>query len=155
MLQTTIDVAKTFGHVFMVSFVGGVVALAFGAWFAISMVAVYVTWTPNTNNPACKDGGCSNGKVIGLIVFITFAAFWISEFIKNMMHFVVSGVYGSWYFSHPGEKVNNVTRGALRRGMTWSFGSIALGSLIASIVQLLRQAASVAQRVCLPRIPYI
>ena len=31
MLQTCMDVAKNYGHVFMVSAIGGVVALAFGA----------------------------------------------------------------------------------------------------------------------------
>ena len=89
-------------HVFMVSFIGGVVGLAFAAYFSVTLVAIYASYEPgnaNSNsNPACAQGGCSSGRVIGLIVFITFAGYWITEFIKNTMHTVVAGVYGSWYF---------------------------------------------------------
>jgi hypothetical protein len=64
----------------------------------VTLVAVYVKYDPSPNNPACRQGagGCGQGKVIGLIVFITFAAYWISEFLKNTVHTVISGVYGSW-----------------------------------------------------------
>lgn len=77
MLQTSIDVARGYGHVFLVSAVGGAVALAFGAWYSVTFVAVYAKFQPNANgdNPACSaaGGSCSYAKVIGLIVFITFA----------------------------------------------------------------------------------
>ncbi|KAK6341808.1 putative choline transporter, neither null mutation nor overexpression affects choline transport [Orbilia blumenaviensis] len=148
MLQTVIDIAKGYGHVFIVSFIGGVVALAFSAWFSVTLVGIFVRWTPNSSNTQCRNGGCSDGKVYGLIAFVTFAAFWTSEVVKNVMHVTVSGVYGSWYFSAGGSHANappsHPTMGAFRRAMTYSFGSICFGSLIVSIIQLLRQAASLA-----------
>ena len=103
MLQQAQDVARLKRvHVFTVSLIGGLVATAFAAWFSITLVAIYVAYMPggsgNAANPACQGGGCSSGKVIGLIVFVTFAGYWISEFIKNTIHTVVAGVYGSWYF---------------------------------------------------------
>lgn len=130
MLQTAIDVSKTYGHVYTVSAVGGLAATAFGAWFMITMVAVYVKYQPG-NNPACSRGaaGCSSAKVIGLLVFITFAAYWITEVIKNVTHVTVSGVYGSWYFCK-NRMPSGATRGAFKRSMTYSFGSISFGSLI-------------------------
>lgn len=78
MLQTAMDVAKGFGHVFLVSAIGGIVALAFGAWFSVTLVSIYVKYEPSGGgtNPSCAGGGaggCSSAKVIGLIVFITFA----------------------------------------------------------------------------------
>lgn len=82
MLQQTMDIAKTFGHVFLVSAIGGVAAVAFGAWFSLTLVAIYVKYEPSGggSNPACTSGsgtsgagGCSSAKVIGLIVFVTFA----------------------------------------------------------------------------------
>ncbi|KAL7275220.1 pH nine-sensitive protein 1 [Rhizina undulata] len=150
MLETTIDVAKNFGHVFRVSAIGGLVAIAFSAWFAVTFVGVYVKFTPSPNNPACGagGGGCSQGKVIGLLVFITFSAYWISEVIKNVMHVTVSGVYGSWYFCSrsPRGMPSRPTFGAFQRAMTYSFGSISFGSLIVSVIQLLRQACSIAQQ---------
>ncbi len=149
MLQTAIDVARHRGHVFLVSFIGGLLATAFGIWYSITLVAVYVKYEPG-NNPACRaagggSGSCSSAKVIGLLAFITFTAYWISEWLKNTIHTTISGVYGSWYFCS-----NNfppdATRAALRRSLTYSFGSISFGSLIVAIINFLRQICSVAQQ---------
>ena len=148
-LQTVMDVAKRYGHMFAVSFVGGLIATAFGAWYAVTVTAIYVKYEPG-NNPACSRGagGCSSGKVIGLLVLVTFAAYWISEWLRQTIHTTIAGVYGSWYFcsQKPGGMPSGATRGALRRAMTYSFGSISFGSLIVSLVQLLRQAVSIAQQ---------
>lgn len=147
MLQTAIDVSKKHGHVYVVSAVGGFLATAFAAWYSVTLVAIYIKYEPSPNNAACSEGvgGCGKGKVIGLIVFVTFASYWISEWLKNTIHTTISGVYGSWYFN-----VNNyptkVTRGALRRALTYSFGSISLGSLLVAIINCLRQLCSIAQQ---------
>jgi hypothetical protein len=98
-LQTVIDISKNYGHVFIISTVGGLIATAFGAWFSVTLVAIYAKYYPG--NPACDiggAGGCSKAKVVGLIVFVTFAAYWITEVTENVMHVTISGVYGSWYF---------------------------------------------------------
>ncbi|KAK8201380.1 pH nine-sensitive protein 1 [Zalaria obscura] len=146
MLQTSIDVSKRYGHVYLVSLIGGIIATAFGAWFSVTLVAVYVKYEPGSN-PACSTGagGCSSAKVIGLVVFITFAGYWITEWLKNTIHTTISGVYGSWYFQ-PNNFPKGATRGALRRALTYSFGSISFGSLIVAIINLLRQACSIAQQ---------
>lgn len=148
MLQASMDVARRHGHVFVVSLVGGLVAAALSVWFSITMVAVYVKYEPG-NNPACdaSGGGCSQATVIGLMVFITFAGYWISEWLKNTIHTTVAGIYGSWYFSH-GEAnfPRGATRSAARRALTYSFGSISLGSLVVAIINLLRQLCSIAQQ---------
>lgn len=144
MLQTAIDVSKKYGHVYLVSFLGGLVAAAFGAWFSVTLAAVYVKYEPGAN-PACNAGGnCSSATVIGLIVFITFAGYWITEWMKNTIHTTISGVYGAWFFN-PVSPAKGATRGAFRRAMTYSFGSIAFGSLIVAIINMLRQACSIAQ----------
>jgi hypothetical protein len=107
---------------------------------------VYVKYEPGAN-PACSTGagGCSSAKVIGLLVFITFAMYWITEFLKNMIHVIISGVYGSWYFCS-NNPPKNITRGATRRSLTYSFGSISLGSLVVAIINMLRQACSIARQ---------
>jgi hypothetical protein len=147
LLQTTIDVAKTHGHVYVVSAIGGLLAAAFAAWYSVTLVAVYIKYEPSSDNAACKQGAgnCSSGAVIGLLVFITFAAYWISEWLKNTIHTTISGVYGSWYFNSRNYPTK-VTRGALKRSLTYSFGSISLGSLIVAIINLLRQLCSIAQQ---------
>ena len=39
MLQQTMDIAKSFGHVFLVSAIGGIASVAFGAWFSLTLVS--------------------------------------------------------------------------------------------------------------------
>lgn len=150
MLQTAMDVARGYGHVFLVSALGGIVTVAFAAWFSVTLVSIYVAYEPNATgiNPACQNGGCSRAKVIGLVVYVTFAMYWFSEWIKNTIHTTIAGVYGSWYFwsKSPGGMPKGSTRGAFRRATTYSFGSISFGSLIIAIINMLRQACSVAQR---------
>ena len=93
MLQSVIDVSKHHGHVFLVSIIGGAIATAFGAWWAVTLVAIYAKYEPG--NASCAEaGGCSKARVIGLIVFITFAGYWITEVLKNIIHVTISGVYG-------------------------------------------------------------
>ncbi|KAJ0331508.1 hypothetical protein COL922a_011813 [Colletotrichum nupharicola] len=144
MLKTSIQVSKKYGHVYLVSFLGGMLGAAFAAWYSVTLVATYSKYQPSANNPQCRNGQCSQGKVIGILVFITFAMYWISEVLKNVIHVTISGVYGSWYFC-----VNNfpkgATRGALKRSLTYSFGSISFGSLIVAIINFLRHLCSVAR----------
>ena len=152
MLQACMDVAKQHRGVFIVSLIGGIVSITFGAWFSVTLVSVYVAYEPGSagsnSNPACSgSGSCSSAKVIGLLVFITFAGYWISEWIKNTIHTTVAGVYGSWYFcaGKPGGMPRGATFGAFKRATTYSFGSISFGSLIVAIINMLRQACSIAQ----------
>ncbi|KAJ5286381.1 hypothetical protein N7524_001687 [Penicillium chrysogenum] len=150
MLQTAMDVARGYGHIFLVSAIGGIVTVAFAAWFSVTMVSIYVAYEPDSSdtNPSCANGGCSRAKVIGLVVYVTFAMYWVSEWIKNTVHTTVAGVYDSWYFfsKSAGGMPKGSTRGAFRRATTYSFGSISFGSLIIAFINMLRQACSVAQR---------
>jgi hypothetical protein len=142
MLATSVEVARDFGHVFALSAAGGVLAVAGAAWYQVTLVAVYVRFEPGAN-PACRAGAgdCSSAAVTGLLVFITFAAFWGSEWLKNTLHATVAGVYGSWYFARHNFP-RNATRGALKRAVTYSFGSISLGSLLVALVNTLRYICS-------------
>ena len=64
------------------------------------------------------------------------------------MHSIVAGVYGSWFFcaGMPGGMPSGATRGAARRAFTYSFGSISFGSLVVAIINMIRQAVSIAQQ---------
>jgi hypothetical protein len=148
LLQVVIDVSKNYGNVFIVSLVGGLIATAFGAWFSVTLVAIYARYYPGGPNCGADGASCSKAKVIGLIVFITFAGYWITEVIKNVIHVTISGVYGSWYFfsNKPEGFPKKATRGAFKRAMTYSFGSISFGSLLVALIQCLRQACSLAQQ---------
>ncbi|KAK9457938.1 plasma-membrane choline transporter-domain-containing protein [Dipodascopsis uninucleata] len=149
-LQTIMDVTKSHPSVLVTSLLGTIVASAFGAWFALTIVAVYMKYNPTDGNEGCNSsgGGCSHAKLIGILIYVTFCGYYISEVIKNVIHTTVSGVYGTWYFCS--RSAQGMPRwpalGAFKRSMTYSFGSISFGSLIVSIVQLLQQLASWGQQ---------
>lgn len=50
------------------------------------------------------------------------------------------------YFCSRTQMPSHPTLGAFKRAMTYSFGSICFGSLVVSIIQLLKQGASIAQQ---------
>lgn len=141
-LEITIDVMKRYKSTLVVSFLGVVILGAFSALFSMVIVGTYVKFSPNENNPGCSasGGSCSQLKLIGVLVFVFFAGYFITEVIKNVIHATISGVYGTWYYlsgSDQGEP-KHPALGAFKRAMTYSFGSICEGSLIVSILQLIR-----------------
>ncbi|KAH7329490.1 plasma-membrane choline transporter-domain-containing protein [Stachybotrys elegans] len=144
MLQTSIDVSKNYGHVYLVSLLGGILATGLAAWFGASLVAIYVTFGPRDDLQGNDSYSGSSGQVIGLIVFMTFAMYWITEWLKNTIHTTISGVYGSWYFC-PHNFPKDATRGSLKRALTTSYGSICFGSLIVAFIQFLRSLCSAAR----------
>lgn len=93
MLQTSFDVAKRYGHVYMVSALGGLTAVIFGVWVLLTLVAVNTKYAPTEAGKQTGRGdiNCSSGKVIGLTIFVTFSGYWISEVIKNVIHVSISG----------------------------------------------------------------
>lgn len=148
-LRIVIDVTRTLPSIYLVSFLGAMFTAAFSVLWTISLVSAYVKFDPDPNNPGCNvsGGSCSNGKLIGSIIYITFAGFYISEVIKNTIHVTIAGVYGSWYYCSKSDE--GMPRwpalGAFKRAMTYSFGSISFGSLLIAIVNLIRYLLEVAR----------
>lgn len=141
-LTITIDVMKRYPSTLLTSFIGIIVSSAFSVLFSVVIVGCYVKFSPNSSNEACDvgGGGCSQAKLIGVLVYVFFAGYYISEVIRNVIHVVIAGIYGTWYYlsgSDQGEP-RFPGLGALKRALTYCFGSICFGSLIVSLIQLLR-----------------
>ncbi|PPQ98607.1 hypothetical protein CVT24_003940 [Panaeolus cyanescens] len=112
----------------------------FSSWFTFTAIATYSKWTPG--NPSCATSGCSSGKVAGLIFFETFSYLWTSGVIANVsLATLAGGPYGGWYYFGPrgfGQMPPHPTLSSFGRASTLSLGSIAFGSLIVAILDLLR-----------------
>ena len=79
---------------------------------------------------------------IGYMVWVGFliSLYWTLQVIRNVFHTTVAGTIGTWWFL-PHEASSCCSRGmrdSWWRSMTYSFGSIALGSLIVAILETLR-----------------
>ena len=68
-----------------------------------------------------------------------FALLWINAFIIGCGQFIIAAAAATWYFSHYGDTAG---KGSILLGVKWilryHLGSIALGSCIIAIVQMIR-----------------
>ncbi|CCG83274.1 Putative uncharacterized protein [Taphrina deformans PYCC 5710] len=154
-LQFTLDVAKHYKSVYVVSALGTIVSALFSAWWSVTLVAAYAKYSPNTTstgaqNPGCSvsGGSCSNASLILVIVFLTFTAYWVTEFIKNVIHTTICGIFGAFYYgvASPEGVPKHAAKSSFRRTVTYSFGSVAYGSLLVAVIQLIRQAVDMFTR---------
>ncbi|KAF7428148.1 putative choline transporter, neither null mutation nor overexpression affects choline transport [Pleurotus ostreatus] len=141
LLQVVMDVSKHHMSVYVVAFIALLVQAAMAVWYTFTAIATYAKWTPG--NPSCSTGtSCSSGTVAGLIFFETFAFLWTSQVIGNVaLSTLAGGPYGSWYYFGPkqqGLMPPHPTLSAFSRASTLSLGSIAFGSLIVTLLELLR-----------------
>ncbi|KAJ7901833.1 plasma-membrane choline transporter-domain-containing protein [Mycena olivaceomarginata] len=135
LLQVVIDVSKHHKSVYVVAFS----ALILQALFA----------APTDLKLACETSGCSSGKVAGLIFFLTFSFLWTSQVIGNVaLATLAGGPYGCWYYFGPrgeGDMPKRPTLSALGRASTLSLGSIAFGSLIVTLLEILKMVLHAVQ----------
>jgi len=88
-----------------------------------------------------------------ILVFMTFSFYWTSQVISNVVHVTISGTVATYYFLGTSDStgkvtvpVSNPTAASLGRAMTTSFGPIAFGSLLVSLLETLRAMVNVAQQ---------
>ncbi|KAF9461254.1 plasma-membrane choline transporter-domain-containing protein [Collybia nuda] len=138
LLQVIMDVSKHHKSVYVVAFTALLIQAA---------LAVYSKWTPG--NPGCASSGCSSGKVAGLIFYETFSFLWTSQVVGNVaLATLAGGPYGSWYYFGPrelGDMPKHPTLSAFSRASTLSLGSIAFGSLIVTLLELLKMILNAAR----------
>ncbi|KAI5955705.1 PNS1 [Candida jiufengensis] len=148
-LRIVIDVMRHYPSTLVTAFIGLVISAGFGALFSAVIVGTYVKYQPNADNTGCQVGGgsCSNSKLIGILVFVFFAGYYISEVIKNTIHVVISGIYGTWYYLSNSDQgaPKHPALSAFKRAITYCFGSICMGSLLEAIIQLIRQLINIAR----------
>ncbi|CAK5265765.1 unnamed protein product [Mycena citricolor] len=149
LLQVVIDVSKHHTSVYVVAFLALLAQAGLAVWFTFVAAATYTKWTPNNNNPSCATTSCSSGKVAGLIFFETFSFLWTSQVVGNVaLATLAGGPYGCWYYFGPrgeGNMPKNPTLSAFGRASTLSLGSIAFGSLIVTLLDLLKMLLRSAQ----------
>ncbi|CAK9438723.1 uncharacterized protein LODBEIA_P29470 [Lodderomyces beijingensis] len=148
-LRIVIDVMKSYPSTLVISFIGLVVSAGFGALFSVVIIGTYVKYKPNASNTGCEVGGgsCSQGKLVGVLVFVFFAGYYISEVIKNVIHVSISGVYATWfYLSNTQDAPRHPALSSFKRAMTYCFGSICFGSLIVAFIQLIRQLLNIVRQ---------
>lgn len=127
LIKHSIDITFASYGSYVVSYIGAIVHALYIGLLIASIGSIF-----RMNFP--------QGATIALYVYVSFSFYWGAEVIKNVVHVTVSGVAATHYFLS-NNLPSNPTLGALRRSMTTSFGSIALGSLIVAIIKTMRLIA--------------
>lgn len=78
----------------------------------------------------------------GPFVFLLLSFFWTHQVMQNLVHTVCCGVFASWYFYDVQIMPANPTVASAKRACTSSFGSVAFGSLLVALVQMVRAGFS-------------
>lgn len=144
LLKTAIDATKTHPSVYLWALIGLLVQTLFSIWTAWTLVAVYQRFSPS-GAAAGRGGNTGSGAVTGLVVFVVFAFYWISETLKAIFFATNCGVFGAWYYAPPGQKKQPVSLSSFGRATSFSLGSLAFGSLIVAILDIIRGIVSLIQ----------
>lgn len=145
------DISKHHKSVYIVCLLALVIQAALSCFYAFSVAAVYVKWTPDSAACGTTGGGsCSSATVAGLVFYCTFAYLWTSQVVGNVaLATLAGGAYGGWYYYGPayeGKMPKHPNWKAFVRASTLSLGSIAFGSLIVTLLELLRMLFNVIQQ---------
>jgi hypothetical protein len=132
-------------------------------WFlALGHSYIQGYFTECTDGPPDQQGGQETECDITtggyyLLFFFLLSFYWTSQVLKNILHATVAGVVGTWWFVPPPLQVQHdednddednhhiisccsqkAIGDSLWRSMTYSFGSLCLGSLVVALVQVLQ-----------------
>ena len=105
-----------------------------------------------------NDGLCDAQPNIALYGVFLLSLYWSHQVFQNVLHVVTAGTVGTWWFNADGHSNNGSMTSfccvcnfrdvcdSLYRALTYSFGSICLGSLLAAILQLLESTLHSARQ---------
>ena len=83
----------------------------------------------------------TEGWVAPYLTLSNVTLLWSIFLVFEIRGFTISGTIAQWYFSPPGlGSTQGTTVRSLRHALGASFGSLSLGSLVLTVVQLLRNA---------------
>lgn len=118
-----------------------IITLGFTSFVAFwSTAQVYLFSVPNGEVDITKDDVHFNEKTRDLVLFNIFGFFWTTAFISAVFQMSIAGAIAKWYFSRDVHGFGNVGSPAFRslgRAFTFSFGSLAFGSLLLAIIQFI------------------
>ncbi|GAA5864729.1 hypothetical protein JCM8547_008289 [Rhodosporidiobolus lusitaniae] len=145
LLLYVIRIAKHNPSVYIIALLGTALQTVYSVYWSFACIGIYQKWTPGSAGSSTSGGSSSHATVIGLMVFAVFSYFWTSQFIVNLFLTTEAGLFGTYYYEPNSPGKARVAFGAFRRAATYSFGSIAFGSLIVALLDLTRAAIQILQ----------
>jgi len=137
-MKAAADYVKDTPTVFLVPPVTVVILLIFYAFW--SGAAVFLVSSGDFNPSTTPFGTITFDKTLKrLLIYHLFGLLWVNAFIIAATQFVLASSTALWYFSQgTGQAAPATIRTSVKRLFRYHFGSIAFGSLILAIVQMVR-----------------
>jgi hypothetical protein len=125
--------------------------LSFGNWNPTGLPANETNWADRTTyEDEVFDNGYQN-----YFYFHFFHLLWQVQFLIYFNYLVVSSAIARWYFTHPNERKdlshNKPVRHSVKQTIRYHLGSIATGSLIIAIIQMIRVIVKYIEETTKPR----
>jgi hypothetical protein len=130
----------------------GVTVFAFGAivlnglWMVFWSVSAYSTLF--VLGGCDIDGTCTNEIPAVYSFLFLLSLYWTAQVIKNVVHVTVAGTVGTWWWAplEANSCCSSAVTDSHKRAISYSFGSICLGSLLVAIIQTLKSLAESARQ---------
>lgn len=143
MLDTAASITMTYWGTLVATVFTIIVGVALLLLWFLSLYSVLI-YLCNTDANFCNaaDSGDSTaeGEYFGILFAYLFVILWILTVKSAVVHCTAAGAFGVWYFQveernpvHP-----NASCGAFQRATTTSFGSLCYGSLIITVITMMR-----------------
>lgn len=143
MLESVTSILGQFPGTTVAAVAGLAVNVAWLALWIVTLFGVIVKYSPSTSQEALTV----------LLIFLAFSFYWTSQVISNVVHVTISGTVATYYFLGTSDvsgkvtvPVSNPTAASFKRAVTTSFGPIAFGSLLVSLLEVLRGLVNAGQQ---------
>jgi hypothetical protein len=122
--------------------------LAAGVWsilWALAAAGLERAINNGSGGGASPGKSAPTGNAGGVMVFVMLVSLgWGSLLCRNVIAFCAASTVGSWWFRKDTDR--EPVKGAVRRAVTTSFGTLSFGALVVAIVQAARKMADAARR---------
>lgn len=138
-MKSAAEYVKATPSVFIVPVLSILVLAAFYAYWAVT--AVYLASAGNPQRMKDYPFGTFDydKKLQHYMIYHLFGGLWLTAFVAASVQFVIASSTCMWYFSQgTGQFASGTVRKSIWRLFRYHFGSIAFGSLILAIIQLVR-----------------
>jgi len=138
-IKAAADYVKSTLTVLLVPPVFLIALLAFYVYWTITTVFLVSSGTPEQMSKLPVGTFEFNGDLQKLLIYHLFALLWCNAFINAACQFVIASSVCIWYFAQgTGQWNTGSIRKSLYRLFRYHLGSIAFGSLLLAIVQMIR-----------------
>jgi hypothetical protein len=136
LLKCVIDVMKIYPNTWNLSIFAIFSQMAFTALYVVTLASIGLKYSDEIKSGS--DFKFEGGDIASML-YIVFSMYWSMQVVENVVHTSVCGVFATFYFLHgTGAAIMKPVWNSFSRSMTYSFGSIAFGSLIVASIQFVR-----------------